>query len=126
MVFQPSTGFDNNKVENNPITSPSVHGNQQTPVTHQYQQQQQQQMPVIEQSPSNDPEPQQLSESTSNDDIQELLVAILQELCDLKTAILSNDMIEKDEKEVESKESFKEEETRKPPQQQVMDFAQCF
>jgi hypothetical protein len=123
MVFQPSTSFDNNKVENNPITSPSVHGNQ-TPVTHQYQQQQQQ-MPVIEQSPSNDPEPQQLSIATSNDDIQELLVAILQELCDLKTAILSNDMIEKDERE-ESKESNEEEEIRKPPQQQVMDFAQCF
>ena len=124
MVFQPSTAFENNKVENNPITSPSVHGNQQTPVTHQYQHQQQQ-MPVIEQSPSNDPEPQQLSETTSNDDIQELLVAILQELCDLKTAILSNDMIERDERE-ESKESNEEEEIRKPPQQQVMDFAQCF
>jgi hypothetical protein len=125
MVFQPSTGFEN-KVENNPITSPSVHVNQQTPVTHQFQQAQQS-MPIVEQCPSNDPEPRQLSESISNDDIQELLVAILQELCDLKTAILSNDMIEKDEKEVESKESNEEEEeTRKPPQQQVMDFAQCF
>jgi hypothetical protein len=124
MVFQPSTAFEN-KVENNPVTSPSVYGNQQTPVTHHYQQQHQQ-MPVIEQSPSNDPEPQQLSQSITNDDIQELLVAILQELCDLKTAILSNDMIEKDEREVERKESNDEEEIRKTPKQQVMDFAHCF
>jgi hypothetical protein len=77
MVFQPSTSFDN-KIENNPVTSPSVHGNH-APVEHQFQQAQQS-MPIVDQSQSNEPVPQQLSESTSNDDIQELLVAILQEL----------------------------------------------
>lgn len=90
MVFQPSS-TNNNAQTQNPIAPKGVQA--ETPVVHQFQQQQAQ-MPVIEQSPVEEEPPQQLSGGTSNDEIQELLVAILEELCNLKQAMYSGEPVE--------------------------------
>jgi len=94
-------------------------------------------MPIFEQSPVEEEPPQQLSEGTSNDEIQELLVAILEELCNLKQALYSGEPVEDQQDVVDTpNQEFPEgaggkAEDTTPPQMRrddrpSIDFAHCF
>jgi len=77
----------------NPVTPQQVQ--LQQPTVHQFQQS----IPVVEQAPAIEPILQHSSDNTSNDEIQELLVSVLEELCTIKSAIFELNARDQDDQE---------------------------
>ena len=73
-----------------------------------------------------------LSSATSNDEIQDLLVALLEEVCNLKEALLNPDVLDNkhntnaEEEKMEMPEEKVVEKPSKVKKVQTIDFTSCF
>ena len=75
---------------------------------------------------------QPLSSATSNDEIQELLVALLEEVCNLKEALLNPEVLDNkrntsvEEEKMEMPEEIVADKPSKVKKVQTIDFTSCF
>ena len=104
MVFQPSSSMNSTNTNQNSAAAPAANPvtpqqvQLQQPTVHQFQQSQQS-MPIVEQAPVVETITQHSSDNTSNDEIQELLVSVLEELCTIKSAIFEQNAREQDDRD---------------------------
>ena len=84
----------------------------------------------IVQQPQNNYQQHPLSQTTTNDEIAELLVSVLEEITQLKQALLTDsnqdveELLKKDTPQIENK--AKEEELVAPKPPRALDFSNCF